>query len=96
MGRTPYTLVTSVAPAVLKNHVYLGHCTAHSEESSKGEEGNALDGQPQLLNGGLVLQQVIQLWVMNLNFPFSTAPNMIMVLHLHLPSFLAVQSRTAQ
>ena len=79
-----------------KESVYLGHCAPDSEESSNGEEGNALDGQPQLLNGGLVLQQVIQLWVMNLNFPFSTAPNMIMVLHLHLPSFLAVQSRTAQ
>ena len=81
MGRTPYTIATSVAPAVLKKHVYLGHCAAHSEESSNGEEGNALDGQPQLLNRGLVLQQVIQLYVMNLSFPFSSEPSTIMVLH---------------
>ena len=81
MGRTPYTIATSVAPAVLKDHVYLGHCAAHSEESSNGEEGNALDGQPQLLNRGLVLQQVIQLYVMNLSFPFSSEPSTIRVLH---------------
>ena len=68
MGRTPYTFETIVAPAVQKNHVYLGHCAAHSEESSNGEEGNALDGQPQLLNRGLVLQQVVQLYVMNLSW----------------------------
>ena len=72
MGLTPYTWVTIVAPAVLKNHVYLGHCAAHSEESSNGEEGNALDSQPQLLNRGLVLQQVMQLYVINLSFPFLT------------------------
>ena len=81
MGRTPYTFVTTVAPAVLKDHVYLRHCAAHSEESSNGEEGNALDGQPQLLNRGLVLQQDIQLYVMNLSFPFSSEPSTIMVLH---------------
>ena len=50
-----------------KESVYLGHCAADSEESSNGEEGNAPHGQPQLLNGGLVLQQVIQLYVMNLS-----------------------------
>ena len=70
MGLTPYTWVTIVAPAVLKNHVYLGHCAAHSEESSNGEEGNALDSQPQLLNRGLVLQQVIQLYILNLSSLF--------------------------
>ena len=56
-----------------KESVYLGHCAPDSEESSNGEEGNAPHGQPQLLNRGLVLQQVIQLWVMNLSFPFIRA-----------------------
>ena len=81
MGRTPHKIVTTVAPAVQKNHVHLGHCAAHSEEGSNGEEGNALDGQPQLLNRGLVLQQVIQLYVMNLTFPFLSEPSTIRVLH---------------
>ena len=64
-----------------KESVYLGHCAAHSEESSNGEEGNALNSQPQLLDRGLVLQQVVQLYVVNLSLPFSSEPSTIRVLH---------------